>query len=66
MLGECMPSRAGSEVVRGRVRGVDVALSKTRPRSGAGGGDFPYKEGEVRLRCGRVGLVIGACGEHAW
>ena len=29
MLGECKPSRAGSEVVRGRVRGVDVSLSKT-------------------------------------
>ena len=29
MFGECMPSRAGLEVVRGRVRGEGVVGSKT-------------------------------------
>ena len=54
MLGECKPSRAGSEVVRGRVRGVDVALSKTRPRSGEGEGTFHIRK--VRCDC-----VAGGC-----
>ena len=37
MLGECTPSWAELEVVRGRVRGVGVSLTKTFPSLGVGG-----------------------------
>ena len=54
MLGECKPSRAGSEMVIGRVRGVDVALSKTLGFGLRGNGTFHIRK--VRCDC-----VVGGC-----
>jgi hypothetical protein len=70
MLGECTPSRVGL-VVRGRVRGVDVALSKTLGLglgSGVGEGTFHIRKvrcgcavGGCALRLEHVGRMLGKC-----
>ena len=45
MLGECMPSRAGLEVVRGRVRGEGDVLSETLGLGlGRGQGSFHIRK----------------------
>ena len=55
MLGECKPSRVGSEVVRGQVRGADVSLSKTL------GLGLWWGEGTFHIRKVRCGCVAGGC-----